>query len=350
MSDFDYVLPAAAIARHPAARRDGSRLMSLARRRGTVTHHSFGALADLLRPGDLLVVNDTRVRPARLWCRKAATGGRVEILLIEPTRDAERDGASVGGGSQRWLALAQSSKPLKAGTELTVEGGDRRLDVVERRPGGWVELAIDGDVDTLTEKYGQLPLPPYMDRAPESADADRYQTIFARADRVGSVAAPTAGLHFTDAVLDALRARGVRRAAVTLHVGPGTFLPVRAEDPDDHEMHAERFFLSAETAAAIAQTRSEGGRIVAVGTTVTRVLESLDDPTIPAEGGTDLFIRPGFTFRQVDALITNFHLPRSTLLMLVCAFAGRESVLGAYAEAVDAGYRFYSYGDAMLIQ
>ena len=281
------------------------------------------------------MVNDTRVRAARLFAKKAGTGGRVEVLLIEPDGDT-------------WLALANASKPLKPGTELVVDGGDARMTVVERLPEGWIRVA--GDLERIAEAHGQLPLPPYMERAPEPADAERYQTIFSRADRLGSVAAPTAGLHFTDGVLAALEAQGVRRTALTLHVGPGTFLPVRSDEVDGHRMHAERFELPPDAAAAIAEARARGGRVVAVGTTVTRVLEAVDDPTEPTAGSTDLFIRPGYAFRTIDALITNFHLPRSTLLMLVCAFAGRDPVLAAYEEAVRAGYRFYSYGDAMLIQ
>ena len=336
LSDFDYDLPEAAIARHPTPSRDGSRLLMLARHSGEVEHHPFRALPDLLQPKDLLVVNDTRVRPARLACRKP-TGGRAEVLLVEPDGD-------------RWLALAQANKPLKPGTVLTVEDSAFSLTVVDRLDDGWLRLDIDGDVEVITRKHGQLPLPPYMDRAPDAADQERYQTIFAHPDRVGSVAAPTAGLHFTEEVMAALSARGIRSASVTLHVGPGTFLPVRTDDVSTHRMHAERFTLSREAADAIAATRAEGGRIVAVGTTVVRVLETVDDPTKPIEGATDLFVRPGFVFRHVDAMVTNFHLPKSTLLMLVSAFAGRTSVLSAYQQAVDAGYRFYSYGDAMLIQ
>ena len=309
--------------------------MTLGRESGQVGHHGFDALPDLLRTGDLLVVNDTKVRAARLFCRKP-TGGRAEVLLVEP------DGP-------HWLALAQANKPLKPKTVLQVEDSDVVMTVLDGRTDGMVRLSIDGDVDQLTEAHGQLPLPPYMNRAPEPADAERYQTIFARSDRMGSVAAPTAGLHFTEALMDTLRAKGVRTCAVTLHVGPGTFLPVRTDDPAEHTMHAERFTLPEETAKAIARTQVDGGRVIAVGTTVTRVLEAVDTPTEPRRGTTDLFIRPGFIFRHIDGLITNFHLPRSTLLMLVCAFAGREQVLGAYVEAVDAGYRFYSYGDAMLI-
>ncbi len=337
LSEFEYELPPEAIARHPTASRDGSRLMTLDRKSGRVGHHVFSSLAEHLRPGDLVVVNDTRVRAARLLCKKVGTGGRVEVLLVEPE-------------GQHWLALAQSSKPLKPGTALLVEGTDHLLEVVERRDQGWILIGADDDLGAISDSYGQLPLPPYMERAPEATDADRYQTIFARADRLGSVAAPTAGLHFTEAVNASLRSRDISMSALTLHVGPGTFLPVRVDDPRDHRMHAERYAVPAETAAAIETTRRSGGRIVAVGTTVTRVLESIDDPTQATSGVTDLFIRPGFTFRHVDALITNFHLPRSTLLMLVCAFAGRVAVLAAYEQAVRTGYRFYSYGDAMLIQ
>ncbi|MEL7368071.1 MAG: tRNA preQ1(34) S-adenosylmethionine ribosyltransferase-isomerase QueA [Myxococcota bacterium] len=336
LSDFDYDLPPASIARFPTPERDASRLLALDRHTGAFDHHRFAEVSSLLRSGDLLVVNDTRVRPARLFCRKP-TGGRVEVLLVEPEDDA-------------WLALAKSNKALQPGTPLTIEGGTSVLTVLERRSEGWIKVALDADVDALTQAHGQLPLPPYMGRSPEVEDKERYQTIFARPDRTGSVAAPTAGLHFTPEVMAALEAKEIRSAAVTLHVGPGTFLPVRTDDPDEHQMHQERFELSSAAADAIRQTRAEGGRIVAVGTTVTRVLESVDDATRAQSGATSLFIRPGFTFRHVDALITNFHLPRSTLLMLVCAFAGREAVLAAYEAAAKTGYRFYSYGDAMLIQ
>ncbi len=336
LSDFDYALPATAIARHPASRRDASRLMTLDRRTGAVEHRGFRELPDLLRPQDLLIVNDTRVRPARLHCRKP-TGGRVEVLLVEPDGD-------------RWLALAQASKPIKPETVLTVDDAPVTVTVIDRLDDGWLRVAVSGDVEEVTERYGELPLPPYMDRPAAPEDTERYQTIFARRDRTGSVAAPTAGLHFTDEVMAALHRRGISTTSITLHVGPGTFLPVRTENVDAHRMHAERFTLPEAAALAIDRTRREGGRVVAVGTTVTRVLEAVDDPTQPTSGSTDLFIRPGFAFRHVDALITNFHLPKSTLLMLVCAFAGRDPVLAAYRTAVDAGYRFYSYGDAMLIQ
>ena len=336
LSDFDYVLPPEAVAQHPAPSRSESRLMALDRHSGDVSHHVFNDLPGLLRAGDLVVVNDTKVRAARLYCRKP-TGGRVEVLLVEPDGDD-------------WLALAQANKPLKPGVELTVEGCEARLTIVDRPADGMVRVHLDGDVEAIAEEFGQLPLPPYMGRPAGPQDAERYQTIFARADRLGSVAAPTAGLHFTPELVRALEDKGVRTTEVTLHVGPGTFLPVRTDDLAEHSMHAERFQLPPAAATAIAETRRSGGRVVAVGTTVTRVLETVADASRPGSGSTDLFIRPGFSFRHVDALITNFHLPRSTLLMLVCAYAGRERVLRAYSHAVEAGYRFYSYGDAMLIQ
>ena len=342
LTDYAYDLPEEQIAQEPAPRRDASRLLVLDRVSGEIAHRSFVELPLLLAPGDLLVVNDTKVVPARLLGRKRS-GGRAEILLLEAT------------GEATWRALlaqapaAGGSIELGEGVSATVLARDGEMGTVQLSAGG-------GDLSSALERLGKMPLPPYVRRAPgdprEAADRERYQTVFAR--HPGAAAAPTAGLHFTPEVLDRLAARGVERTAVTLHVGPGTFLPFRdAEVSEDHRLHEEPFAVSQEAAAAIAAARARGGRVVAVGTTVARTLETAagEDGTVHASSGrTRLFLRPGSRFRAVDALLTNFHLPRSSLLLLVCAFAGRERTLAAYRQAVAAGYRFYSYGDAMLVQ
>jgi S-adenosylmethionine:tRNA ribosyltransferase-isomerase len=339
LSDFDYALPEELIAQEPVTPRDASRLLVLPPA-GPPAHRRFAELDELLAPGDLLVFNDTRVIPARLVGTKA-TGGKVELLLCEPLE---------GGLGRRWRALGQASKPIREGARLVFDGIEARVLAAEGEGFYAVELDREGrDLEAALERAGRIPLPPYIRRAPGPLDRDRYQTIWARAP--GSAAAPTAGLHFTDALLARLEARGVARTAVTLHVGPGTFLPVRGDDLDAHRMHAERYDVSPEAADAIAACRARGGRVVAVGTTSVRTLESAFDGArvAPGPGRTALFVRPGHAFRTVDALVTNFHLPRSTLLMLVCAFGGTERVLAAYREAVARGYRFFSYGDAMLL-
>ncbi len=382
VSDFDYDLPPDLIAQEPPPRRDASRLMTLDRTSGRVEHRAFGDLPDLLRPGDLLVLNDTRVVPARLRGRRAApgTGGAVEVLLLERAAGACGAGstASTVGAVDRvpppgpvagrrstrapfsetqvWRALMKGTRrpsdPLSLGSGLTavlLERDGEETFLVELRPPPGVPL------ERALEEAGEMPTPPYIRRSPGEVrlglDRDRYQTVFARA--AGAVAAPTAGLHFTPELLQAVRGRGVEVETLTLHVGLGTFQPVRGERVEDHRLHAEAFDLPARLAGAVVETRRRGGRVVAVGTTVTRTLEARSGPepgTVLAGGGLcDLFIRPGHAFRVVDALLTNFHLPRSTLLMLVAAFAGREPVLGAYREAVARRYRFYSYGDAMLL-
>jgi S-adenosylmethionine:tRNA ribosyltransferase-isomerase len=352
-SDFDFELPPDRIASEPTARRDDARLLVLDRATGAVSHHSVRDLPDLVSPTALQVVNDARVIPARLFGRKP-TGGRVELLLLEPT-----DGSLVGApGPQRWRALAGSSKPMRIGPLLLDGEAPPACDVVAIGEGGAVEVLLapdarDESVLAAIERIGQVPLPPYIRReTPTDDDRTRYQTVYARAP--GSVAAPTAGLHFTPALLEALAARGVERAALTLHVGAGTFLPLRSDDVDAHVMHAERFDVPRSVADAFARARAAGRPVWAVGTTTVRTLESVvsdDGATITAgPGETRIFIRPGHRFRAVDILLTNFHLPRSTLIMLVAAFAGREKILAAYAEAIARGYRFYSYGDAMLIR
>lgn len=346
VSEFDYDLPDSLVAQVPSPERDGARLMVLERATGSVEHRRFRDLPDVLRRGDLVVVNDTRVRRARLWGRKE-TGGRVEMLMLEPIPGEAR--------TATWRALVRSSGRLRPGMRVIV---DERLtaDLVECREDAWV-VRVDTDepdVAAALERRGVMPLPPYIRRTTgdprEALDRERYQTVFA--DRGAAVAAPTAGLHFTAAILDALAARGIERAALTLEVGVGTFQPVRCEDVERHRMHAEAFRIPESTSAAVGAARGRRARIVAIGTTVVRSLEAMaaGEGTVRAGSGRcDLFIYPGYRFQVVDAMITNFHLPRSTLLMLVSAFAGRAAVLEAYREAIREGYRFYSYGDAMLI-
>jgi S-adenosylmethionine:tRNA ribosyltransferase-isomerase len=340
LSDFDYSLPEALVAQDPVTPRDASRLLVLPGGGGPPQDRAFSDLDALLSPGDLLVFNDTKVIPARLVGRKAS-GGRVELLLCEPLE---------GGLGRRWRAMGQASKPIRAGATVALEGLTATVEAVEGE--GFYVVALDREGEPLLEaleRAGRVPLPPYIRRAPAARDRERYQTVWARAP--GSAAAPTAGLHFTEGLLARLAARGVARTAVTLHVGPGTFLPVRGGSLEGHRMHAERYEVPAPAAEAIAGCRARGGRVVAVGTTTVRALESAFDGAgvVPGAGRTSLFIRPGHRFGAVDLLVTNFHLPRSTLLVLVCAFGGRERVLAAYRAAVERGYRFFSYGDAMLL-
>ncbi len=337
---YAYALPPAQIAQHPPAERDAGRLMLLGRTDGRIGHSRVRDLARWLEPGDLLVVNATRVLPARLRGHKPSAG-KVEALLLGP----------VAGAPNRYRALLRATGRLRAGQKYRFghpqESLEAELMAVEAD--GVAVLAFAPDARPYA--FGETPLPPYIRRsAPEPEDVERYQTIFARVP--GSVAAPTAGLHLSPRVLAALEARGAERAEVILHVGPGTFRPVRAADLAARRLHAERFELPAATARRIAQTRARGGRVLAVGTTTARVLEAcaVGDRVEARRGETDLFLLPGSRFRVVDALLTNFHLPRSSLLLLVAAFAGREAVLRAYVEAVRTGYRFYSYGDAMLIR
>jgi S-adenosylmethionine:tRNA ribosyltransferase-isomerase len=340
LSELDYELPEELVAQAPAEPRDASRLLVVRRGGGALRDLRFSDLPDLLLPGDLVVANDSRVLPARLVGRKES-GGRVELLLVEPIGEA---------GSPRWLVMGQASKPIRPGQRLDFGG---LVALVERVEGeGFHEVRFDREADALQaalERVGRVPLPPYIRREPSARDRARYQTVLAR--EAGSVAAPTAGLHLTPGLLDRLAARGVDRATVTLHVGPGTFLPVRAARLEDHRMHAERYAVPPETVRAFGEARARGGRVVAVGTTVVRVLESAlaEGGLRPGPGRTDVFIRPGHRFRSVDALVTNFHLPRSTLLALACAFGGTEPILTAYRAAVGMRYRFFSYGDAMAI-
>ncbi len=335
---FDYHLPEERIAQEPAEPRDHSRLMVLDRAERSITHHVFRDLPKLLGPADLLVLNDTRVIPARLQGTKRGTGGKAEILLLE----------EMGGGW--WKAMVRPGRRLPPGTEVDVAGGEVVCLVGERLPEGLRKVRLEPPLGAEDlGRFASYALPPYIKRYPR--DPERYQTVYAKVP--GSVAAPTAGLHFTSRLLDELQRRGVGLAWVTLHVGPGTFRPIRTENIKEHRMHSERFRVEGEVLRQLSRTRRQGGRIVAVGTTVVRVLESiadqLDREAAGVEGATDLMIVPGHRFRAVDALITNFHLPRSTTLVLVAAFAGRELLLEAYEVALRSGYRFLSFGDAMLI-
>ena len=332
IEDFDYELPAELIAQHPSETRSGSRLLCVG---ASLADRRFFELPQLLAPGDLLVFNDTRVIKARLAGGKAS-GGRVEVLIERALSEHEA------------LAQVRASKPPRAGSVL------RLADSIEvrvlAREGEFYRLRFPEDVHQLLERHGSVPLPPYISHAPRTEDERRYQTVYARS--AGAVAAPTAGLHFDEPLLAALAERGVESAYVTLHVGAGTFQPVRVKDLAKHRMHGERYEIPAETVAAIDAAQRRGGRIVAVGTTTVRCLEaSAGAHGAPVAGGaeTDLFITPGFEFRVVDRLVTNFHLPKSTLLVLVSAFAGIERVRRAYRHAIERRYRFYSYGDAMLV-
>jgi S-adenosylmethionine:tRNA ribosyltransferase-isomerase len=333
-SDFHFDLPRELIAQQPVTPRSASRLLALDGVRGTLEDLEFRDLPRLLRPRDLLVFNDTRVIPARLHGVKES-GGKIELLLerIVGTREA--------------LVHARSSKPLKPGAAVTLPGGEHARMI--GRDGDLFHLEFSSSALEYFEAHGAVPLPPYIDRAPADFDRERYQTVYA--DKPGAVAAPTAGLHFDDGVFAALDRLGVEHTFVTLHVGAGTFQPVRVDDIERHEMHAEWVTVSAEACSAIGAARAAGGRIVAVGTTVVRSLETAagQGSLAPHRGMTRLFITPGYRFRVVDAMLTNFHLPESTLLMLCAAFVGREALLAAYAHAVATRYRFFSYGDAMFL-
>lgn len=335
-ADFDYHLPRELIAQTPSDRREMSRLMVIDRARSTIRHDRFANLGRYLATGDLLVANRSKVLPARLHARKD-TGGAVEVLLLRPL------------GSHRWHALARPSRKLRPGMRLAIEASRMTIALEALDSGGeWtITLGGLGDTDAEIHRVGAVPLPPYIQSA--EAPAERYQTVYA--DREGSVAAPTAGLHFTEPLMERLRAAGIGIEFVTLHVGAGTFRPVTAERITEHRMHAEWGEVPPAVAESVQEARDRGGRVVAVGTTSTRLLETAaaGGRVEPFRGETAHFIYPGYRFRAIDALITNFHLPRSTLLMLVSALAGRELILEAYAEAVREGYRFFSFGDAMLI-
>jgi S-adenosylmethionine:tRNA ribosyltransferase-isomerase len=339
LDDFDFVLPPEQIALEPPADRESARLLTLTRGSGTIAETLISELPNILLPTDLLVLNDTRVIPARLHGEKS-TGGKVEIFLV---RRIESEG-------EEWLALLRSSKAPKIGTVINLSEQVRAVVIGRGENEEWrVSFSEVADFLCWLDRNGSVPLPPYIKRAPHANDRERYQTVFARES--GAVAAPTAGLHFTKALLDGIRATGVEVATITLHVGLGTFMPVRVDDLTQHRMHRERFSIPEETVAAISRCRERGGRVVAVGTTVARTLEYAGSGNVPLSGAgeADIFIYPGYDFKVVDALLTNFHLPKSTLLMLVAAFAGREQILAAYGEAIERNFRFYSYGDAMLI-
>ena len=335
--DFFYELPEELIAQTPLEQRDASRLMVLDRRSGGVTHRHFYDVIDYLQPGDCLVMNDSRVLPARLLGHRP-TGGAVEVLLL---RDL---------GDKKWECLCKPGRKMQAGSEVIFGDGELNATVTEVLDDGnrVVEFHYEGIFLEVLERLGKMPLPPYIKA--ELEDQERYQTVYSR--EVGSAAAPTAGLHFTEDLLDQIRAKGIQTAFVTLHVGLGTFRPVKAEEITEHHMHSELCMIGKETADILNETKRNGGRIICVGTTSCRTLESLvnEDGTFePKSKWTEIFIYPGYTFKDMDGLITNFHLPESTLVMLVSAFAGRENVLNAYQEAVKERYRFFSFGDAMCI-
>ncbi len=340
VKDFTYHLPQDLIARHPSVQRDGSRLMLLDRSSRSIAEDMFSNLQAYLQPGDLLVMNDTRVIPARLFGWKP-TGGRVEIFLLR----------RVAGGEERWECLLRSSKKYREGQNILLESGMKAVILSRCDSENWL-VGFNGNepFEVWLEREGHIPLPPYLQRDDCLVDRERYQTVVAR--EPGAVAAPTAGLHFTREMLNRLAMNGIETVFLTLHTGLGTFQPVRVKHVEEHQIHSERFAIPHDTAEAVRRTKAAGGRVIAVGTTSARTLEysaQQSGAVVHGSGEADIFIYPGFHFKVVDALITNFHLPESTLLMLVSALAGRESVLEAYREAVSREFRFYSYGDAMFI-
>lgn len=339
IEEFDYHLPPSLVAQYPPPQRGGTSLMILHRQTGVIEHRAFGDIAQYLSPSDLLVMNNTRVLPARLIGKKE-TGGRVEMLLIP----------SWNGMGGEWKALIKGSGKMKRGARIRFEQG-LEGEVGEVKDGkGKISFSGEGEVMDVLRKIGHIPLPPYIKRGDEGLDRERYQTVFA--EREGSIAAPTAGLHFTHALLQSLREKGVRATIITLHIGIGTFAPVKARDIEDHTMEAEWIEISEETAREIEGTKARGGKVIAVGTTTTRALESFSNESggvRPGKGMTSLFIHPPYRFGVIDGLVTNFHLPKSTLVMLASAFAGKDLLMRAYREAIRRKYRFYSYGDAMLI-
>jgi S-adenosylmethionine:tRNA ribosyltransferase-isomerase len=362
LSSWSFALPPDLIARHPLAERAASRLLHLPASGGLV-HRQFRDIVEFLQAGDVLVVNDTTVVPARLHGEKAGTGGRVEVLLVRRDGDAPTTTTTTMLHSDPWVVLLNASKKPKPGSRLVFPTQPGSVDAlfavvagpIDDEPGAW-RVRFEGDALRFAQSFGEVPLPPYLDRSPDDDDRDRYQTVYADRAKEGSVAAPTAGLHFDEAILAALRHKGVHIAPVTLHVGPGTFLPVHSDRLSAHRMHPEPWWMSSATAATLNHARASGRRIVAVGTTSARVLESArqgllpDAPFVAGSGLTRIFLRPGHVFSGFDALVTNFHLPESTLIVLVGALVGRRRILAAYAEAVRERYRFYSYGDACLIE
>ncbi|MEP7127086.1 MAG: tRNA preQ1(34) S-adenosylmethionine ribosyltransferase-isomerase QueA [Byssovorax sp.] len=361
---FDFDLPPERIATHPSAARDGARLLVLDPAHDTLEHGTIVELDARVAAGTLLIVNDTRVVPARLLGTKEQSGGRVEILLVRRVEEASFTQGNRSHVAERWRAMGRASKPLRPGALLSFKArGDAgpvvlRAQIEQRSADdGLLDVLLftpdASSIDAALEAAGHMPLPPYLHRADEDEDRERYQTVFARVK--GAVAAPTAGLHLSQALLDRLETKGVQRASITLHVGLGTFQPVTADDLDEHPMHSELYEIPEATALAIDAARARGAPVLAIGTTVVRALESAADRARPGcvragAGETRILIQPGYGFAVVDQLLTNFHLPQSTLLALVSAFAGRERVLDAYRAAVQNGYRFFSYGDAMLIQ
>lgn len=337
-SDFNYDLPEELIAQTPLERRDGSRLLVLDKATGQTEHRHFYEIGAYLNPGDCLVVNDTRVIPARLYGQKSETGGAAEVLLLKDL------------GQNVWECIVYPGKRLKAGAKLTFGDGRLKATILQVLENGnrVIEFSYEGIFLEILNQLGEMPLPHYIKE--KLTDPDRYQTVYSK--EPGSAAAPTAGLHFTPELIEGLKSQGILFASVTLHVGLGTFRPVKEEEITDHVMHSEQYFVSPETAETINRARQAGGRIIAVGTTSCRTLETVADETRiihPGQGSTDIFIYPGYSFKAIDGLITNFHLPESTLVMLVSALAGRESILNAYQIAVKERYRFFSFGDAMLI-
>ncbi len=337
LENFNYDLPEELIAQEPIARRDQSRLLVLHKETGAIEHRIFADIGNYLRPGDVLVSNNTKVIPARLFGRKENTGAKVEIVLL------------TGLGGRRWNTLVRPGKRVQPGTRIVFGEGELAAEVIEKTPAGGriLEFHYEGVFEEILDRLGHMPLPPYIHK--QLAEPERYQTVYARVP--GSAAAPTAGFHFTPELIDSLKKQGIEWVEVLLHVGLGTFRPVKEEDITKHQMHSEYYAVSSEAAEAINKARSEGRRIISVGTTSTRTLESSfrNGQVQAGQGWTDIFIYPGYDFKVISGLITNFHLPKSTLLMLVSALAGREKVLRAYQEAVRQRYRFFSFGDAMLI-
>lgn len=337
--DFNFNLPENLIAQHPIEKRDDSKMLTLNRNTGEIQHKKFYQITENLQPGDTLVLNDTKVIPARLYGKKKETGGKIEILLVAEEKE------------KTWLVMAKPAKKLKCGMQVVFREGLLEGKVVEEREEGLrlIEFSYLGDFYEVLDQLGEMPLPPYIGETIENPD--RYQTIYSK--NRGSVAAPTAGLHFTEEVIQALKAKEVNIVYITLHVGLGTFKPVEVENILDHKMHSEFYHISSEVAEIINQTKTKGKQVIAVGTTSCRTLESIaskDGKIKAGSGWTDIFIYPGYAFKAIDGLITNFHLPKSTLIMLISAFAGRDNVMKAYKEAIEEEYRFYSFGDAMFIK
>jgi len=339
VSEFNFYLPEELIAQHPLKERDASRLMVLDKKNGEIEHKTFHDIIDYLNPGDTLVLNNTRVLPARLIGEKESTGGKIEFLLLKRIE------------GDKWECLAKPGKRAKIGTIFTFGNGRLKCEVVDIAEEGnrIIEFSYDGIFEEVLDELGEMPLPPYITERLE--DKERYQTVYSKEE--GSAAAPTAGLHFTEKLLNDIKNKGINIAYLTLHVGLGTFRPVKVEDTDDHIMHSEFYQLDEENAKIINETKKRGNKIISVGTTSTRTLETIGDENgfVRAQNGwTDIFIYPGYKFKVVDQLITNFHLPESTLIMLVSALAGKENILRAYNEAVKERYRFFSFGDAMFIK